>query len=190
TNFTGNLTLTVASGPFGSFLNNLPLGVNTTITAGMADIAPNSLFLSISDSPAYTLRAAATGSGVDTGLTLTNAISPAIKSAPSGLAFTKLPSTVVTGQFFKVVVQCFDPSGLPATHYNGPVSLKIDSGPAGGILFGKTTVNAVGGVATFFSMHLNVAGDYILQAFVPGTDPLVSVTASTAITATFNRIGI
>jgi len=95
-----------------------------------------------------------------------------------------LPSTVNTGKLFKVVVQCFDPSTLLAVHYNGPVSLKIISGP--GMLLGTTTVNAVGGVATFTGLHVNVAGAYTLRAFVPGTSPLVFVD-STTINAAANR---
>lgn len=77
---------------------------------------------------------------------------------------TQPPATTDAGTAFGVVVNVLDAQGDIASRFTGPVSLAIASGPSGAALAGTATVNAVGGVATFAGLRLNVAGTYTLIA--------------------------
>jgi hypothetical protein len=89
---------------------------------------------------------------------------------PNNLKFTAVPSPVVSGHKFTVVVTGFDDPGdtQVSTGYFGPISLSIapGTGPVGGHLGGITTVNAIAGVATFTNLTLDRASStqYFLRA--------------------------
>jgi hypothetical protein len=204
--FNAVLNLNTATGPSGGFLNGTGLGVSELCIGGICTVPANDLFLPVADTPAYTLSATGTDVaigpvGQDFGITLTGT-SPTISVAPAALSFTALPMSVVSGHKFTVVVQCLDFSGpgkssANAVHYNGPVNLQIISpSPAGGILSGITTVNAINGVATFTNLSLNVAGAYTFRADIPTTaspapGPFVFVdSAAGAVNVTFSKIVI
>jgi len=74
------------------------------------------------------------------------------------------------------VVKIEAANGDVASTYNGPVTivLKDGTGTLGAVLSGATTINAVGGVATFTDLAIDRAGaGYILTA--TATDPSLSV---------------
>jgi hypothetical protein len=54
------------------------------------------------------------------------------------------------------------------------VTISIFSGPKGVKLMGKTTVNAVDGVADFSGLKLNKLGSYTLKVTSPGLTPDIS----------------
>jgi hypothetical protein len=104
------------------------------------------------------------------------------------VAFIVTPGAVVSGKTFTVVVQYRNAAGTgPDTSFNGPISIAINTGPAGGALGGLTTVNAVNGTATF-SLTMFRAGSYTLRASAGLLPPVVSsnieVLASSLIVAT------
>jgi hypothetical protein len=65
-------------------------------------------------------------------------------------------------------VGAFDPSGVPLVSFTGTVTLAFLNNPIGALL-GNNTVAAVGGVAKFDSLTLNLAAiGFTLQASAPG----------------------
>jgi hypothetical protein len=104
-------------------------------------------------------------------------------AVPSSLAFSGQPG----GAQAKValspqpVVTVKDADGNTVTAYTGPVTIALGANPAGGTLSGTTTVNAVGGVATFAGLSIDKAGaGYTLVASAAG----LSSSTSTAFTIT------
>ena len=71
-------------------------------------------------------------------------------------------------------VRARDQYGNFKTVFNGNVTAAIDSGPAGAVLAGTTTVPAVGGTATFGTLALNLAGSYRLRYSSGGLTSAVS----------------
>lgn len=98
--------------------------------------------------------------------------------ALSPLVITEIPAAVGSGNGFGVRVEIRDAGGNRVTSYNGPVTVAVNSGPAGGRLGGVQTVNAVGGVATFVGLTLDRAGDYTLRVAAPGVSQEVSRVSS------------
>lgn len=74
-----------------------------------------------------------------------------------------------------VKVQVEDGAGNPVTNATSPITVALGANPGGATLAGTTTVQAVGGVATFSDLSLNKAGSgYTLSALSSG---LVSATS-------------
>jgi hypothetical protein len=55
-----------------------------------------------------------------------------------------------------------------------PITLTVNSGPAGGVLVGKTTVNTVSGIATFSNLSVNLPGTYTLSVSSSGFQSLIT----------------
>jgi uncharacterized protein (TIGR03382 family) len=88
-------------------------------------------------------------------------------AAPYRVQFTQQPSDIVAGGTITpaVAVTLYDRYGNQATQATLPVSVSIGNNPVGGTLSGTTTVNAVGGVATFGNLSVNRVGlNYTLVA--------------------------
>ena len=92
-----------------------------------------------------------------------------------GFAFVAQPAsaqvaTAITTATFDpsaspVVVQVLDGDGNPISISTAPITLSILNNPGGGTLSGTTTVNAVGGAASFPGISIDKAGlDYTLSA--------------------------
>lgn len=98
------------------------------------------------------------------------------------IVFAIVPGSVKSGTPFTVVVHYRNADGTaPEASFNGPVTLAVASGPAGGGIAGTTTVNAVNGVATFTNIVAYKAGAYILSASANSLPivfaPVMNVTA-------------
>jgi hypothetical protein len=95
---------------------------------------------------------------------------------PQKLVFTA--GLAAAGSTFPtLVVQAQDNAGHLAFGFTGPVSLSLSGGAAGAALIGTTTMNAVGGVATFSGLSVvRAATGYAITAASPG---LSSATSST-----------
>jgi hypothetical protein len=99
---------------------------------------------------------------------------------PGVLAMTVQPAGASAGANFAVqpVVEVRNLDGTVKWDYNGPVTLAIKAGTgrAAAVLAGTTTVDAIGGVATFSGLSINLAGTgYVLSASsgtLTGTDSL------------------
>jgi len=97
----------------------------------------------------------------------------------SRLIFYTDPSSTVAGGFFETqpIVLIEDKYGNLVTDSTAPVTVAItpDTGTAGAILSGNTTINAVNGVATFAYLSINVIGsEYTLTATSPGLSSATS----------------
>ena len=166
TSFVGAVTLALGANPGSGTLSG-----TTTVNAvgGVATFSG----LSIGAAAAgYTLTANATG--------LTGATSSAFTIAPASgsvLAFTTQPSNATAGSAISpsIVVTAKDASGNTATAFVGAVTLSIGANPASGTLSGTTTVNAVGGVATFPGIAIGAAAaGYTLTANATGVTSATS----------------
>jgi hypothetical protein len=114
---------------------------------------------------AVTVTATATGL---TGSPLAFAAS-ALPGAASQLAFTGSTSTGTAGAALTPgwTVEARDGAGNLVTSFTGPVTVALTNGPVAATLGGTTTVNAVGGVATFANLTVDLVA--------PELDPLGDV---------------
>jgi subtilisin-like proprotein convertase family protein len=105
---------------------------------------------------------------------------------PNPTTFAIVPGSVKSGAPFTVVVVYKNGANVDTT-FNGPVTLHLNSGPAGAALSGVTTVFASHGVAVFTGLSLNKAGVSVLGASANGTpfapSPGINVTASALLVA-------
>jgi hypothetical protein len=78
---------------------------------------------------------------------------------PDHLVFSTQPGWGLAGQPFSTqpVVQVIDENNNLATQSGAAVTLAIGNNPSGGTLSGTTTINAVGGIATFSGLSINNA---------------------------------
>jgi len=86
------------------------------------------------------------------------------------LAFTVQPSHTTPGSGISPSIQVavFDADGVHMQTAVDPITLTVAANPAGGLLVGTVTLNAVNGVATFPSVSLTKAGlGYTLNATAP-----------------------
>ena len=146
--FTGNVTIGFGNNPGGS-----TLGGTTTVAAvsGVATFSDLSL-----DRSSNNYWLVATGTGLSTATS--NAFNVTAGSATQ-LVFGTQPSTITGGTIFSpaVKVQALDALGNLATSFTGNVTIGFGANPGGGPLVGTPTVAAVGGVATFTNLSVNVA---------------------------------
>jgi hypothetical protein len=77
-----------------------------------------------------------------------------------------------------LTVQAEDQYGNVVSSFDGSITLKIGSGPAGAVFGGTTTLAAAGGIATFKDITLDTRGDYTLVASGPATTTSDSFTVS------------
>lgn len=94
------------------------------------------------------------------------------------LRFSAQPANVLAGQ--AISATAFDPSGAPlavelvdaggnrVTSATAPVSVALGTSPAGAVLSGTKTVNAVNGVASFSGLSVDKTGAYRLVATSTG----------------------
>ncbi len=114
---------------------------------------------------------------------------------PTQLAFKVGPGNSTAGALFSpsVVVQAEDANGNLVSDFTGTVALTIQTNPGTGTLSGTTSINAVGGVATFSTLSINKSGTgYVLQATsgsltAAQTTPF-SITAAAAASLAFSNV--
>ncbi len=152
TSDTSSVVVGVATGP-GGFTGS------TTSVPAVAGVATfNHLVLDTAGT--YTLTAT---DGSLTSATTGNVVIGA--AAASQLAYQQVPATGTAGQALSpaLVVNVEDAFGNLVTTDTSAVMIGVASGP-GGFTGSTTSVNAVGGVATFSNLVLNTAGSYSLTA--------------------------
>ncbi len=94
------------------------------------------------------------------------------------LEIVQQPSTAPAGGQFvpRVSVRVVDANGNTVPSFTGPISVAIGNNPSGGSLIGTTTVNAIGGTATFTNLAINQAGSgYTLVFSATGFTPVTSI---------------
>jgi len=159
TRATNVVTVAVATGPPGGTLDTMRVAA----VNGIATFA--SLHLDKAGT-GYTLEAAAAH--------LTGATSAAfsvVAGAASQLVFAVQPGGTMGGAVVTppVRVAAQDAFGNPVNGFSGPVTVALGGNPAPGTLSGTTTVNAVGGVATFSDLSIaQLNAGYTLNASAPG----------------------
>jgi hypothetical protein len=82
-----------------------------------------------------------------------------VPAAPSRLAIVDAPPTaLVAGQPFGVTIAAEDPFGNIVTGFHQAVNVSLANGPAGSMLSGEASTDAVDGVATLTGLLLDKAG--------------------------------
>ncbi len=160
------VTIAVAANPGGGTLSG-------TVTVNAVDGVATFSDLSLDQAAeGYTLGASATG--------LSGATSNPFDIDPASgnqLAFRTQPSNTNAGAVFAppIEIEILDEFGNLLGTATDPVTLVISANPGGGSLSGTTTVNAVGGVATFTDLSINRTGTgYSLAAIGSGLISAVS----------------
>src|SRR5207244_3101722 len=162
--FTGNVTVALGNNPGGS-----TLGGTTTVAAVGGVVTFSDLTLDKA-APGYWLIATGLGTATSSSFNI-------IAGTATQLVFGTQPGTTVAGQQITpaVTVRALDALGNLATTFTGQVTVTLNS-PGSGTLSGTTTVAAAGGVATFFSLSVNVAASgYTLTAAAAGLPNVESV---------------
>lgn len=165
--FTGNVTIGLGNNPGGS-----TLGGTTTVAAANGVATFSNLTLDKSSNN-YWLTATGTGLSTATSNAFNIAAGPATQ-----LVFGTQPSTITGGTNFNptVKVRALDALGNLATSFTGDVTVALGANPGGGSLIGTTMVAAVGGLATFAQLSVNVAATgYTLTADAGGFTQVTSV---------------
>ena len=170
TNFTGNVTLTIA---VGTGTSDATLSGTRTVAAVGGVATFSSLSIDRSGS-GYKLSAAA--SGVAGAISNAFTINP---GAPSQLAVTGQPAATVAAATIAPPLQVTvrDALGNPVKTFTGNVTVSIAAGanPGNGTLSGTTTLAAVAGVASFNDLHIDRSGvGYRLQASAGGVSSATS----------------
>lgn len=91
--------------------------------------------------------------------------------AATQLAIVTQPSSVTAGAVLTPAIQVIarDAVGNTATTFGGSISIAIGTNPAGGVLSGTTTIDAVAGVASFADLSIAQPGNgYRLVATASG----------------------
>jgi hypothetical protein len=101
---------------------------------------------------------------------------------PAQLKFTVAPASTPPGFVVtpNLQVSIQDSTGAPVTAAKGPVTIAVQSGPAGATLSGATAT-ASNGVATFNALSLSLAGSYTVTA-TDAADGLTSASVIVSIT--------
>ncbi|MGE5142238.1 MAG: hypothetical protein ACM3OA_02260, partial [Acidobacteriota bacterium] len=114
---------------------------------------------------------------------------------PTQLAFKISPGNSTAGVTFapSVVVEARDADGNLVSDYTGTIALTIVTNPGSGTLSGTTSLNAVGGVATFSTLSINKSGSgYKLQAtsgnLTAAQSALFNITAASATKLDFTNV--
>jgi hypothetical protein len=114
---------------------------------------------------------------------------------PTQLAFKISPGNSTAGVSFapSVVVEAHDADGNLVSDFTGSIALTIVTNPGGGALSGTTSINAVGGVATFSTLSINKSGSgYKLQAtsgnLTTAQSALFDITAGPAAKLAFSNV--
>jgi hypothetical protein len=109
----------------------------------------------------------------------------AAAAPPGSLSFSAQPHNAVVGQAITgaainpsgppITVRLLDDNGKLKTGSSAPVTIALGTNPAGATLGGTTTVDAVGGVASFSNLTLDKPGGrYTLVASSPGLTSAIS----------------
>jgi hypothetical protein len=114
---------------------------------------------------------------------------------PTQLAFKISPGNSTAGVTFapSVVVEAHDADGNLVSDFTGTIALTIVTNPGSGALSGTTSINAVGGVATFSNLSINKsASGYKLQAtsgsLTTAQSALFDITAGPAFKLAFSNV--
>ncbi len=158
---TANVTVALGSNPTGGTLSG-----TTTVAAANGVATFNNLSLD-KRGTGYTLSAS---SGALTGAAST-AFDITGFGPPYRVLLTRQPTDAVAGAAIAPSVQAsiVDSTGTLVASATTAVSVSLGNNPGGGALGGTTTVNAVGGVATFSDLSVDRAGaSYTLVAGASG----------------------
>jgi hypothetical protein len=169
TGFSGNIAVSLTGGPAGSTVSG-----QTTVKAsrGIASFSGLTIHQAGGND---VLQVAVEGVG-----SISSSPFRVVPAAASHLAIVdQPPSRLVAGQPFGITVAAEDRFGNPVTGFNNVVSLSLANGPAGSMLSGDASADAVNGIATIAGLALDKAGaGYQLEA---ASGELAS-SASTAMT--------
>ena len=168
--FTGPVTIAIGTNPGAS-----TLGGTLTVNAVGGVATFSDLTLSVAG-VGYTLNSSTAGlTGATTGAFTVTAASMATQ-----LQFVQQPTSATEDVAFDPVftVEARNALGALVPTFSGAIELTLSGGTAGAQLIGTRTVNAVGGVASFPGVAIDIpGGGYVVQAgavglIVASADPL------------------
>ncbi len=182
--FTGDVTVAITGGTGAA-------GAVLSGTATQPAVAGVATFTDLSiDKSAVGYKLTATATGLTSA---TSAFFTIMPGAATQIVFTLPPSTatVATAITPKVEVTARDAHGNTATGFTDLVTVAIGTNPSNGVLAGTVQVAAVGGIASFSTLSINLAGTgYTLTAasgaLAGATSAPFDVTSTLATQLTFS----
>ncbi len=162
-----------------AFGNGVPgFSVNWAVTTGAGTLGAASSATTATGTASSTLSVSNTAGAVVVSATASGITgSPqqfaatAVAGAVTQLAYTLSAGSGIAGAPIATgwVIQARDAQANLVTGFSGPVTVVLSNGPGGATLGGTTTVNAVGGIATFANLTVNrIASSWVLIASSPG----------------------
>ena len=173
TNFTGDVTLSLARNPTGA-----TLGGNLTMPAVDGQATFYGLTLNLAGS-GYTILATSSGYVAATTAPIT------VVDPPTQLVVTvQPPASVAANAGFGLTVEAVDAEGNLASSFDGSVTVALAGKPAVGKLHGTLTVTAINGAATFSGLRLTKARrGYTLRLTASGLNPASTTVVNVAAAA-------
>jgi hypothetical protein len=152
-----------------------PLGGTLTVTASGGVATFSGLTLDVPGTYKLSLTASGLAPATTGFLNVTAAATKLVVTTPP-------PGAITAGAGFRVDVTAEDSLGNPDPTFTGSVTLALANNPGGATLGGTLTATAIGGVASFPGLTLNLSGTgYTLQA--TGTGLAAATTGTINVTA-------
>jgi hypothetical protein len=170
TTFDGSVTVTFGSNPGGGPLRGT---LTATATSGVAEFSDLSINTAATG---YTLEATGVGMTAATTTFINVTPGPAAELAVT----TQPPAAVAINSGFGLAIAAEDIYGNVVTSYSGNVTVVLANNPGGGALLGTTTIAAVGGIASFTGLAINM----------PSTDVTLQATSSGLVSTTTGSVDV
>ncbi len=153
------------SGPMYFYVNNNYFGSATANSSGVAIFnVTSATFGGALPAGSYTFTAVYGGDKNFTQSAQSAAFTQTVQPAVGHLyASLVAPAGVTANTSFGVQVVAADTSNNFASHYNGPATIMLLSGPTGASLLGNLNTTFVNGVANFTNLDVTASGQYTLR---------------------------
>ena len=171
--FTVNSTLTITTGSLPNGIVGVPYSQTLQASGGSGTytswtISNGSLPAGLSLHSGNIISGTPTAAGFpftiqvtdNAGVTASATLSITIVPAASQLVFSQQPTDTAAGIYISpaVTVKVEDTNNNVVNTSSAPITIAIATNPAGGLLSGMLTVNAINGIATFSTLSINNTG--------------------------------
>ena len=181
------VTIAPATGNF-TYVGDTLTFTATVLDAGGAPVVPVQKIWTLNDNTVAVIDSNGLARAKGAGLAMVTVVAIGPGGAKAGyaavnstqpaatLTFRAQPSEVEAGESVDPAVQAEvrDSGNAVVGGYSGAVTISVDSGPAGAVLHGTKTVNAVNGVVSYSGLWLDKAGSYRFQVTAATLAPAIS----------------
>lgn len=181
------VTISPATGNF-TYVGDTLTFTATVLDAGGAPVVPVQKIWTLNDNTVAVIDSNGLARAKGPGIAMVTVVAIGPGGAKAGyaavsstqpvatLTFRAQPSGVEAGEAMDPAVQAVvrDSGNAVVGGYSGAVTISVDSGPAGAVLHGTKTVNAVNGVVSYSGLWLDKAGSYRFKVTAVSLAPATS----------------